>query len=148
VATGCICSACTSSLWSLHGPTYRRTAYHHHVDCATGRMFVALGHTCWLSPLIIPQRYHQSWQVLSTATALKFEVISQKVQSSSTYAGPAPSKSWTSDESQQDPRETAVWRSQVLSLAVSHIEVRYLVTAGAVSLNLLLNNLICTVPTH
>ena len=39
-----------------------------------------------------------------------------------TYAGPPPPKSWTSDESQQqDHRETAVWRSQALSLAASHI---------------------------
>jgi len=48
------------------------------------------------------------------------QVISQKVQSStSTYAGPAPPKSWTS---QQDHRETAVWRSQALRLAASHID--------------------------
>jgi hypothetical protein len=47
------------------------------------------------------------------------KVISQKVQS--TYAGPAPPKSWTSDKSQQDQRETAAWRSQALSLAASHI---------------------------
>ena len=52
------------------------------------------------------------------------QVISQKVQSSSTtYAGPAPPKSWTSDDSQQqDHRETAAWRSQALSLAASHID--------------------------
>lgn len=52
------------------------------------------------------------------------QVISQKVQSSSTtYAGPAPPKSWTSDKSQQqDHYETAEWRSQALSLAASHID--------------------------
>ena len=51
------------------------------------------------------------------------QFISQKVQSSSTtYAGPAPPKSWTSDKSQQDHRETAAWRSQALSLAASHID--------------------------
>ena len=53
-------------------------------------------------------------------------VIPQKVQilqsSSTTYAGPAPPKSWTPDQSQQDHRETAVWRSQALSLAASHID--------------------------
>ena len=49
------------------------------------------------------------------------QVISQKSQSPSTYAGPAPPKSWTSDESQQDRRETAVWRSRALSLVASHI---------------------------
>jgi hypothetical protein len=50
-------------------------------------------------------------------------VISQKVQSSSiTYDGPAPPKSWTSDKSQQDHRETVEWRSQALSLAASHID--------------------------
>lgn len=50
------------------------------------------------------------------------QLISQKVQSSSTtYAGPAPPKSWSLDKSQQDHRETAEWRSQALSLAASHI---------------------------
>ena len=50
------------------------------------------------------------------------QLISQKVQSSSTtYAGPAPPKSWTSDKSLQDHRETAEWRSQALSFAASHI---------------------------
>jgi len=48
------------------------------------------------------------------------QVISQKLQSP--YAGPAPPKSWTSDESQQDHRETVAWRSQALSLAASHID--------------------------
>jgi hypothetical protein len=49
------------------------------------------------------------------------QVISQKVQSSSTtYAGPAPPKSWTSD-AQQDSLETVGWRSGALSLAASHI---------------------------
>jgi len=52
----------------------------------------------------------------------RYQVISPKVQSSSTtYSGPPPPKSWTSDESQQDDRETAAWRSQALSLAASHI---------------------------
>lgn len=47
-------------------------------------------------------------------------MISQKVQSSATtYSGPAPPKSWTSN--QQDGRETAAWRSQALSLAASYI---------------------------
>ena len=50
-------------------------------------------------------------------------VISQKVQSSSTtYDGPAPPKSWTSDKSKQDHHETAEWRSQALRLAASHID--------------------------
>jgi len=47
------------------------------------------------------------------------QVISQKVQS--TYAGPAPPKSWFFLECQYDHRETAVWRSQALSLVASHI---------------------------
>ena len=47
------------------------------------------------------------------------QAISPKVQSSSTtYAGPAPPKSWT----QQDDRDTAAWRSQALSLVASHID--------------------------
>ena len=51
------------------------------------------------------------------------QVISQKVQSSSTtYAGPAPPKSWTPDKSQQDHHDTVAWRSQALSLAASNID--------------------------
>lgn len=51
------------------------------------------------------------------------QVISQKVQiSSTTYAGPAPPKSWSSNKSHQDHRETAAWRSQALGLAASHID--------------------------